>query len=135
MAIQNATGVVISVGGTDLVHCTSASLSITRDLRDATTKSSQGWQTNLAGLKSWEVSGDCFVDISDGDVTTHTASLITGSAVAVTFILDDADSTTPDPYTYSGNAVITSVSIDAGVEENATYSITLTGTGALTGAA
>ena len=32
---------------------------------------------------------------------------------------------------YTGNAIITSISIDAGVEENATYSISLTGTGAL----
>ena len=30
--------------------------------------------------------------------------------------------------TYTGNAIITSLSIDAGVEENATYSISLTGT-------
>ena len=32
---------------------------------------------------------------------------------------------------YRGDAIITSFSIDAGVEENATYSISLTGTGAL----
>ncbi len=30
---------------------------------------------------------------------------------------------------YTGDAFITSISIDAGVEENATYSISLTGTG------
>ena len=33
---------------------------------------------------------------------------------------------------YRGDAIITSFSIDAGVEENATYSISLTGTGTLT---
>jgi predicted secreted protein len=34
--------------------------------------------------------------------------------------------------TFTGQALITSISIDAGVEENATYSISLTGTGAIT---
>ena len=33
---------------------------------------------------------------------------------------------------YVGNAFITSLTVDAGVEENATYSISLTGTGDLT---
>ena len=33
---------------------------------------------------------------------------------------------------YVGNAFITSLSVDAGVEENATYSVSLTGTGVLT---
>jgi predicted secreted protein len=34
--------------------------------------------------------------------------------------------------TFSGSALITSISVDAGVEENATYSISLTGTGPVT---
>ena len=103
MAIQNATNVAIRVGGqgvgNTIGYATSASLSVNMDLRDSTTKSSGGWQENLGGLKSWEISGDAFVDV-------------------------DADTFT--------EAIITSISIDAGVEENATYSISLTGTGALT---
>ena len=131
MAIQNATGVVLSLAGTALAHCTSASLSISRDLRDSTTKSSAGWSQSLGGLMSWEMSGDAFVDITDGDAVTNIAALITGTKIAVTFVLDDADSPTPAPVTYSGDALITSVSMDAGVEENMSWSISLTGTGAL----
>jgi len=131
MAIQNATGVVLSIAGTALAHCTSASLSISRDLRDSTTKSSAGWSESLAGLMSWEMSGDSFVDITQGDSDTNIAALIAGGEVVVTFVLDDADSATPAPVTYTGDALITSVSMDAGVEENTSWSISLTGTAEL----
>lgn len=130
MAIQNATGVVISLAGTEIAHCTSASLSISRDLRDSTTKSSLGWSESLGGLMSWEMSGDAFVDAVSG-ASTNIAALITGTEVVVTFVMNDADADTPAPVTYTGDAFITSVSIDAGVEENTTWSISLTGTASL----
>lgn len=128
MAIQNATGVVLSLAGTALAHCTSASLSISRDLRDSTTKSSDGWSTSLAGLMSWEMSGDAFVDITStnasmGDCFTI---LTAGSSVEVVFTVGTAGDT------YTGQAFITSVSTDAGVEENATFSLSLTGSAQLT---
>ena len=130
MAIVNATDVVVKIhttaGSTPsdvLLHCTSASLSISRDLRDSTTKASEGWQDNLPGLKSWEISGDGFVDF---DGTLDSKDLI-----------DKMISATPQVEVsfgfagqgvFTGEAIISSFSIDAGVEENATYSLTLTGT-------
>ena len=128
MAIQNATGVTLSVAGEVMAHATSASLSISRDLRDSTTKSSAGWQENLAGLLSWEMSGDAFIDVSATDasmadcfdiITDVTAPI----AIAAVF--------TVGTETYTGQAFITSLSADAGVEENATFSISLTGTSTL----
>jgi len=132
MAIQNATNVVLSITPTGgsleaVAHCTSASLSVNMDLRDSTTKSSDGWQANLGGLKSWEMSGDAFVDIDSptgADVEELFTTLVAGTAVTCTFGLTGM--------LYTGTALITSISIDAGVEENATYSISLTGTAALT---
>lgn len=147
MAIQNATNVALRVGdrtdGNTIAYATSASLSINMDLRDSTTKSSLGWQENLAGLKSWELSGDAFVDVS-ADTTTGNdpfkegtevdstlknigslwATWLAGAAVTVAFGNETQE--------WYGSAIITSISIDSGVEENATYSISLTGTGALT---
>ena len=146
MAIQNATNVAIRVGGqgvgNTIGYATSASLSVNMDLRDSTTKSSGGWQENLGGLKSWEISGDAFVDVDadtftgndpfiDGTPTDSTLKNIgslwttwqAGDAVVVAFGNDTKE--------WYGNAIITSISIDAGVEENATYSISLTGTGQL----
>ena len=97
------------------------------DLRDSTTKSSAGWQDNLGGLKSWELSGDAFVDISGptgADVEELFTTMEARNAIECDFGLSGM--------LYRGNALITSISIDAGVEENATYSISLTGTGTLT---
>jgi predicted secreted protein len=130
MAIQNATDVVLSITTADgleaVAHCTSASLSVNMDLRDSTTKSSSGWSESLGGLKSWEMSGDAFVDIagpSGADVEQLFTVLVAGTAVQCTFGLSGM--------LYDGTALITSISIDAGVEENATYSISLTGTAEL----
>ena len=131
MAIQNATDVVLSVTTADgleaVAHATSCSLSVNVDLRDSTTKSSGGWADNLGGLKSWELSGDAFVDIS-GPTGADIEQLYTVFA-ARTAIECDFGLT---GMLYRGNALITSISIDAGVEENATFSISLTGTGQLT---
>ena len=132
MAIQNATDVVLkvttSVGLEAIAHSTSCSLSLNMDLRDSTTKDSSGWQENLAGLKSWELSGDAFVEINNvsgkADIEELFAVWNTGAAVTCNFGLSGM--------TYAGTAICTSISIDAGVEENATYSIYLQGTGALT---
>ena len=129
MAILNATDCVLSVttGGSlqAVAHSTSASISMNMDLRDSTTKSSAGYQENLGGLRSWEVSGDAFVEIGagDGNIEALWDTWENRAAVVVNFGATDM--------IYSGSALITSISIDAGVEENATYSISLTGTGAL----
>lgn len=136
MAIVNATDVVIRlIAGSGspadlLLHATSASLSVSRDLRDSTTKSSLGFSESLAGLKSWEMSGDGFVDF------TTTASNQNAKQLLDQMLLDDPVvevsfgliGTTVE---YTGTAFITSMSIDAGVEENATYSLSLTGTGSI----
>ena len=125
MAIQNATAVTLSVAGEVMAHATSASLSVSMDLRDSTTKFSSGWSESLGGLKSWEMSGDAFVDIAATNASMADCfdALIAGAAVAAVFTVDSE--------TYTGSAFITSVSADAGVEENTTFSVSLTGTAAL----
>ena len=131
MAILNATDVTLSItptGGslTAVAHSTSASISMNMDLRDSTTKSSAGYQENLGGLRSWELSGDAFVEIGSitgADIEELWTTWEARTAVAVKFGASGME--------YTGDALITSISIDAGVEENATYSISLTGTGQL----
>ena len=133
MAIVNATDGVVKINTTAgsapsdvLLHCTSASLAISRDLRDSTTKASGGWQNNLPGLKSWEISGDGFVDF---DGTMDTKDLITEMISATPQV--EVSFGVAGSGVYTGQAIITSISIDAGVEENATYSISLQGNGSL----
>jgi TP901-1 family phage major tail protein len=134
MAIVNATDVVLSIdtgAGSSYVkilHATSANLTINREMRDSTTKDSSGWSESLAGLKSWELSGDGFVDFDNSGTGIETDELITQMiAAAPTVTVEFGNS----EKTYTGSAFITSISLDAGVEENATYSISLQGTGAL----
>ena len=147
MAIQNATNVAIRVGGTGanntIGFATSASLSVSMDLRDSTNKQSLRWQENLGGLKSFELSGDAFVDLSADTATqvndpfesnpTETATVKLLPSLYATWEagteVDVVFGNTGKNYT--GKGIITSISIDAGVEENATYSISITGTGAL----
>ena len=132
MPILNATDCVLSVttGGSlqAVAHSTSASISMNMDLRDSTTKSSGGYQENLGGLRSWELSGDAFVEIGaiagKADIEELWVTWEAQLPVAVKFGSAGME--------YTGSALITSISIDAGVEENATYSISLTGTGTLT---
>lgn len=133
MAVQNATDVTLSVGGKVISHATSCSLSISRELRDASSKQSGGFTKNLDGIISWEVSGDGFIDLDDGGVNTIFSSafttmtnVATDPVVAVVFTIGSSGDT------YTGNAYITSLSADAGFEDNATYSITLNGTDGLT---
>ena len=130
MAILNATDCVLSVttGGSlqAVAHATSASISMSMDLRDSTTKVSGGYSASLGGLRSWELSGDAFVEIGS----------ITGADIEELWTIWDARSPVAVKFgasgmEYTGSAFITSISIDAGVEENATYSISLTGTGSL----
>ncbi len=150
MAIENATNVVIRVADDSsstnvqtLAFSTSASLSMTTDLRDSTTKSSGGFQENLAGLKSYELSGDGFIDLSANTITAtdpYTGS--SGTLKATQKLWDlwaggtkvdvEFGTGTGSDKSYLGEAFISSLSFEGGVEENATYSITLTGTGALT---
>tara|TARA_R100001463_G_scaffold101587_1_gene156057 strand:+ start:2083 stop:2490 length:408 start_codon:yes stop_codon:yes gene_type:complete len=134
MAIQNATDVVLKIdtaAGSSyetILYATSASLSISRDLRDSTTKSSAGWQENLSGLKSWELSSDSFVNFTS-------ATGLQSDEIIAEMLAADPKVTVQfgvvGTKTYTGEAFITSVSMDAGVEENATFSVSLQGTGAL----
>ena len=147
MAISNATDVVIQVS-TDttegnlqtVAHCTSASLSLTRDLRDSTTKSSEAWSESLAGLKSWELSGDGFVQLSDTVTDNDPYEGASGTLMGYTKLYDLWQAGT-NVYVkfgsngagnhYEGQGFISSLSAEGGVEENATFSITITGSGTL----
>lgn len=137
---MNATDVVIQIsedGGTtyDVIgRCTSASLSVSMETRDTTTKDSAGWQENLEGLKSWSVSGDGLVTYSvgtDEDGPNDLFTLLSNrTKVKIKF-----GSTTTDELDYTGDAFLVSYEQEAGVEDNVTYSFSFTGTGALTQAA
>jgi len=135
-SIMNSTDVVIQIstdGSTyDIVgRATSASLSVSMETRDITTKDSAGWQENLEGLKNWSLSGDGLVTYSiSGEYETPDelfTILSNRTAIDVKF-----GSMTTGEIDYSGKAYLVSYEQEAGVEENVTYSFSITGTGVLT---
>jgi len=66
-SIMNSTDVVIQISEVDgttydiIGRATSASLSVSMETSENTTKDSAGWQENLEGLKSWSLSRDGLV--------------------------------------------------------------------------
>jgi TP901-1 family phage major tail protein len=136
-SIMNSTDVVIQIsedGGTtyDIIgRATSASLSVSMETRDVTSKDSAGWQENLEGLKSWSLSGDGLVTYSisgDYDTPDELFTLLSNrTLVKVKF-----GSATSGEIDYTGDAYLVSYEQEAGVEENVTYSFGFTGTGVLT---
>jgi len=135
-SIMNSTDVVIQIStdgsSYDIIgRATSASLSVSMETRDITTKDSAGWQENLEGLKNWSLSGDGLVTYSiSGDYETPDelfTILNNRTAIDVKF-----GSMTTGEIDYSGKAYLVSYEQEAGVEENVTYSFSITGTGVLT---
>ena len=139
-SIMNSTDVVIQISEDDgtsydiIGRATSASLSVSMETRDTTTKDSAGWQENLEGLKNWSLSGDGLVTYSitgDYDTPDELFTLLNNrTLVKVKF-----GSATSGEIDYTGDAYLVSYEQEAGVEENVSFSFGFTGTGVLTQAA
>lgn len=113
-----------------IAFSTSASISFNRDLRDVTTKDSAGWSESAIGLKSFEMTTDALQDYSsDLNFQQFVADLSSGDAITLRF--KQRTSSGNDEF-YQGTAIVSSLSIEAGVEDNLTYSVTFTGTASVT---
>ena len=131
MALINGTNLVIKVGSPakPILKATTASLEMSVDLPDATTKDSAGWSEFFAGVRSWTLSSDGLVDYATAagvETDELVALLIARSSVAISF----ATSTAGDML-LSGNAFITSISQTADMESPSGFSVSFQGTGTL----
>ena len=117
---------------------TSATLSLNMDTRDVTSKQDCGWRALKGGMKSWSLSGDGFLTYLQvaGEIeqTTLTTALFDRAELLVDFTTWDCENDTiiAGDANFSGSVLVTSYEITGGVEDNATYSFTFEGTGALT---
>ena len=130
MALINGTNLVIKIAGNPIMKATTASVEMSVDMPDATTKDSAGWAEFFAGVRSWTLSSDGLVDYaSSGSVETDelVALLIARNPVAVTF-----STSTAGDMVLSGNAYITSISQTADMESPSGFSVSFQGTGTLT---
>lgn len=120
--------------GTTLVGCvTSATLNVSREMLDAACKSSGAWTEQAPGRKSWSIDADGVYKIYDSttaaanyDAIEFWNNLDNGTALTVKF----GTSQTGD-IQFTGTAFVTDWSLEGG-DDNATYSLSLTGSGPLT---
>ena len=121
MAILKGKDGTVSLDGsaaTGVVQSWSAS--IETDTLETTSMGTGGWKTFEGSLQSWSGSVDMYFADDQGIV-----GYVDGASIAV--VLTDGTSGN----TYTGNAIVTSASIDVAVADLVTMTLDLTGTGEL----
>lgn len=103
-----------------------ATLSISADTLETTTKDTGDWRTYLSGLKQWSLTCDGLYVESDAAQTALWNAFQSAEEVTVTL------SKPTSSFTASGQAVITSIEYGAAMEDALTFNVEFQGTGALT---
>lgn len=100
-----------------------ASLSVSSDTVDTTTRDSNGWKEKDYSMKEWSVSTDGLLVENDACYEALEAALFNGTILD---IVVDRKGTK-----YTGKCLITSFENDAPYDDNLSYSISIEGTGEL----
>jgi len=119
-----------NAGYEPIAFSTSASVSFNTDMRDTTNKDSSGFYNGLAGARSFEMTTDALQDFT-ADLDFQEFFADWGNRTEVTLRFSERLTGGSDRY-YQGNAFVTSCSVEAGVEDNVTYSVTFSGTSTAT---
>lgn len=127
-APENGTTMLLYVDGTAIGSTTSHSLSLELATRDATTKSSAGWEEVCAAMRSWSIDFDGLVSLADASGYDTMRALI-ANRTEVTLLFSNLTSGDPQ---WSGKGILTSISTDAPQEDTMTMSGSFKGTGELT---
>ena len=148
--IIKGSDLMIFVGGKVIGFATSCELSMSADATETSNKDSgNGWATSSITKRSWTMSSDnmyaetvytgekTFADLFDAYSNGTELSLVwaptqnVGAAVRKPEV-QDASGWTQNGTTYSGNAIVTSLSATASNDDNATFSVEFTGIGPIT---
>lgn len=126
---MNGTLISITVGGTEISLQTEASVSLSAEMVDITTKEDDGWKKQLprmrSGSLSFSVLHDEGEDYNMQEMWTAYTSNTAVSAIKFT------TGTTGD-YEFSASGWFTSLEMSSGVEDNVTVSGTIEFDGAVT---
>jgi len=138
MALINGTDLILKVGTSDsteviVAHATNCSLDLSMDERDITSKDSSGWKEIAGGLRNWSISTDALYDATDlgGTKTDFVALFDVVDARTKVYIEFSLQNPATGDYIYTGEGYVTSLSLSGGVEDTATYSCSISGTGDL----
>ncbi len=125
MATIKGLDVLIKVEDTVVGGQRNGTLEMSAETIDTTVKSSGGWTTKIPGIKSWTSSCDGVYFTDDAGFAAVQSAFLEGTELTLSFSNDSGVS-------YSGAAVITSMSLEAGQEDVVAYSMAFDGSGALT---
>tara|TARA_R100000951_G_scaffold108373_1_gene104498 strand:+ start:2041 stop:2502 length:462 start_codon:yes stop_codon:yes gene_type:complete len=144
--LMNGTDLIIKVGTDDtneviIASATTCSLEISMDEIDQTNKSSGGWKQIIGGLRSWSISSEALYQNEEfttpdarktfQDFWDHIGDATLGRTSVYVELSAVGGSSGDNNVYYSGNAFVTSLSVNAGTEDQASYSISLSGSGEL----
>lgn len=131
MAIYNGTAQLLKLGASGseqtLIQLTSCSMSVNADLFDTTSKESDGWKSVMPGLRDVTYSGEGLADFAASSNYTLTeifAAYNNRTLLSIKF--------TNGTNVFSQSGYISSFEISGPMEDVATYTIEVTGSGALT---
>ena len=120
-----------------IAYAQSGTLNVNMSTRDISNKESNAWAESMEGQRIWDVSVDGAYAWQDTGATPLTngaddalnSYILTRTSVVIKF--GSVVATTGNIY-YKGTAWLTAFSVSAPTEDTATYSISFTGSGALT---
>lgn len=131
----------LTTGKTVVAYATSCSLQVDSETIDTSSKFSCKWASNMGGNASYTISADAlYCQNTEGGISFDTLLqyMVKGDQIEWYMGEEEAHSGSceTNPHTldtdktyYNGKAVVTSVSLEAGNNEIASCSITLTGAG------
>lgn len=139
MGIIKGQNLRLTVGGKFVAFATSCTVHVSANMEETSTKDSTNdfTEQEITGL-SWDVSTDALfsVDTDATGINGYDALDLILAKTAVTIEFERAASTNNRSvvtgYKYSGSAYVNDVSVNATNRQNASYSLSATGTGSLT---
>ena len=128
---------VYDSSGVLVAYAQSGTLNVNHSTRDISNKESSGWAEAMEGQRNWDISVDGAYawTVPAGTGRTNGADDVLNSYIitrtSFTIKFGNTGAATGD-VVYEGTAWMTSFSVSAPTEDTATYSLSFTGTGALT---
>lgn len=128
--IQNGTDLRIYLGGVAIGEATTCSLEFSMETRETLTKDNVGSYTSVEpGRRSATLSTDALIsyNTTNKKVTDLVTAFNDGTTLLARYTTGDSGT----PY-WEASVIVTAISMNAAVEENASYSATFTVKGAVT---
>lgn len=120
---------LVYIGGTPIGHSRNCTFSMSQKLADATTKSNEGFMEYVPTTRSWDIKADG-LGVWSENISTFFDAVNNRTALTVKFSPRNAVSGTTY---YQGTAYIESFDVAGQMEDGVTYSVSMKGSGILSG--